>query len=74
MQCLWGAISPQLLQQIAKLAIHDLNNAAAGKLDMNHLERLASLGTHGFAHFYNIHVLFVSPDVKDLCSEMVQPV
>ena len=72
MQCLWGAISPQLLQQIAKLAIHDLNNAAAGNLDMSHLERLASLGTHGFAHFCNIHAVFVPPDVEDMYAGMVQ--
>jgi len=47
MMCLWGMISAQLVQRIAKFVLTDIENAMAGVLDISQLEGLANLGTDG---------------------------
>ena len=43
----WGLISPQILQKLMFLFIHDIENAKNEDLDMNMIKNLTALGSHG---------------------------
>ena len=43
----WGLISPQLIQKLMFLFIHDIENAKNEDLDMTMINTLAALGSNG---------------------------
>ena len=47
MLTLWNVISPQLCRVLADYGVQDMEAARHGQLDMDPLEVLADLGTHG---------------------------
>ena len=47
LMCLWGHISPQVLQRVMDLFMVDLALHKADKLDLSSVEVLAGLGSHG---------------------------
>lgn len=47
MSVLWGHMSPQMLQKIMYLFAGDLKLYESGALDMEHVKKLASLGSSG---------------------------
>lgn len=47
MMVLWGHITPQLLQKVLSLLKSDLQLFEEGRLDTNHIDKLAWLGSDG---------------------------
>ena len=50
----WGLISPQLIQKLMFLFIHDIENAKNEDLDMTMINTLAALGSNG-DYPHNMH-------------------
>ena len=64
MMCLWGHISPQILQKVMELHLNDLTLHSEGTLDLDSVKWVASLGSHG-AHSQNVW--------RDLLSRLPKP-
>ena len=45
--CLWGMITPQLMQKVLSLVLEDLKDHASGRLNINQVQDLAGLGSNG---------------------------
>ena len=47
MMCLWGHVSPQILQALMQCALQDIEAAEKGMLNKTMIENLAGLGSWG---------------------------